>query len=172
MRKVGGFNTCEICNNCSDLLRDGRNGMCQAGRDIIISYRRAHLDQQAAERHHMEETIETCRRTSRGGQPTALFIDPDGMTERKTVTPVIRTGDGGRTSNKTDQKNTQNRVIGTQVVCGALDRFFLYILDDFIPKGAICLIEVIRQTLKDVNDYLAKHGWVMPRTLYIQADNR
>jgi hypothetical protein len=172
MRKVDGFQTCEICNNCSDLLRDGRSGLCPAGRDIILAYRRAHNTQQAAERRHMEQIIETCRRTSRTGQPTALFMDPDACSDWKTRTPVIRTGDGGRSSKKTDAKNVQNRVLGSQVVCGSLDKFFVYVLDDFIPKGASCLVEVVRQTLKDVNDYLASNGWVMPRTLYVSADNR
>jgi hypothetical protein len=172
MRKVGNFSTCEICNNCSDLLRDGRSSLCQAGREIIIKYRRAHLSQQAAERFHMEQVIEDCKRTGRCGQPTAVFIDPDAMTDHKGNTPVIRAGDTGRSSKKTDSVYNTNRVVGVQVVCGKMNKFFLYILDEYVPKGANCLIEVVRQTLGDLNDYLAENGWYMPRTMYFQADNR
>jgi hypothetical protein len=66
--------------------------MCQAGRDVIISHRRVHLEQQAAERRQMDEIIEECKRTGRGSQPSVLFIEPDG----KTLTPVMRTGDSAR----------------------------------------------------------------------------
>ena len=172
MRKVGNFSTCEICNNCSDLLRDGRSSLCSKGREIIVEYRRAHLRQQAAERFHMEEVIEDCRRTGRGGQPTAVFIDPDAMTDHKGNTPVIRTGDSGRSSKKQDNLYNTNRVVGVQVVCGELDKFFIYILDEYVPKGANCLVEVLRQCLGDLNTYLAEHGWEMPRVLHFQADNR
>jgi hypothetical protein len=172
MRKVGNFSTCEICNNCSDLLRDGRSSLCQAGSEIIIKYRRAHLSQQAAERFHMEQVIEDCKRTGRCGQPTSVFIDPDAMIDHKGNTPVIRAGDTGRSSKKTDSMYNTNRVVGVQVVCGKMNKVFLYVLDEYVPKGANCLIEVVRQTLGDLNDYLAENGWYMPRTLYFQADNR
>jgi hypothetical protein len=66
----------------------------------------------------------------------------------------------------------QHRVIRGRVVFGKLDTVFIRVRDDFVPKGASCLIEVVRQTLLDVGEYLAVNGWEIPRILYFQADNR
>jgi hypothetical protein len=119
----------------------------------------------------MEETMQSCKATGLGGQPTAVFICPDGMTEYKGNTPVIRTGDSGRSSKKADAVHITSRVIGVQVVCGKLAKMFLYILDDFASKESDIMIEVVRQCIVDIQNYLAENGWQLPRILHFQADN-
>ena len=171
MRKTGCFCGCEICNNCSDALRSMKGNLSQAARDIIIRYRRAHLKMQANERLEMEKVIEQCKRVGKQDQPVEIFLCPDGFTEHKGNTPVMRAGGSGRSSKRSDAVYMTNRVIGVQVVCGKLDTYFLYVLDDFVPKGSNCLIEVIRQALRDLQDYCAEDGWTFPRILNIQADN-
>lgn len=171
MRKVGQFNTCEICNIISDLLRNGRMTYCQVEREVFLTYRRTHLKQQSAEREHLEKVILQCQITGPGGQPIAIMIMPDGMSDWKGNCPINRTGDGGRSSKGSEQSVVKSRIIGVEVVCGNLHKFFLYVTDNFVPGGANCLIEIVRQCLKDIADYCAVNGWKMPKTLHVHADN-
>ena len=52
----GSFQTCDICNNANAMLRfqDNQNRYqnVKEQRNIILSYKRTHLDQQASERDH------------------------------------------------------------------------------------------------------------------------
>jgi hypothetical protein len=175
MRKVGNFTTCEVCNNISDLLRNGRLVYTPMEREVFLSYRRAHLKQQSKERKAMDQVKVDCQRTGAGGQPLEVYINPDGMTERRGNTPINRTG-GGRISKGSEASVTKNRVIGVEVVCGlpelgGLDGYYLYIADNFMPGGSNFLIEIVRQTLKDIAEHCASQGWTMPKTLHVQFDN-
>lgn len=175
LRQVGSFATCEVCNLCSDIMRNGRAIWSPAEREVIIAYRRAHLKRQGDERAHIDNIKIRCQQTKEDGQPTALYLNPDGMTARRGDVPINKT-EGGRSSKNEGAHYLQNRVIGVDVVCGdalrgGLGGFFLYLLDDFAPGGANCIIEVLRQSLRDTEEILAKQGWVLPKVLYLQFDN-
>lgn len=50
----GSFQTCEICNNANELLRNRSKRYSRAKRDIIMRFKAMHLDQQAAERDELD----------------------------------------------------------------------------------------------------------------------
>jgi len=175
MRQVGGFATCETCNNISELLRNGRAHYSAAEQKVFVQYRREHLQRQGDERLNIEKIKVKCREVGANGQPLALYLNADAITERRGNVPINRT-EGGRHSKRFDSNSLTNRVIAVEVICGdkqmgGIEGFMLYITDDYLPKGANTMIEVIRQALHDVEEILARKGWTMPRTLHLQYDN-
>jgi hypothetical protein len=62
-------------------------------------------------------------------------------------------------------------LIGADVACGSIAGKFAYLVPDIVRKGANTIIEVLRQTLKDLSDMLAKQGRSLPKKLYLQFDN-
>lgn len=106
-------------------------------RDIIKNYKSMHMNQQAAERRFLEENKTASRLCSSDGTPKQLFLYSDAMTSYTCTTPQVR----GQKVNKV----IDNRVMGTEVVCGQLDTTFLYHTDQLVPGSANLIIEVIRQ---------------------------
>jgi hypothetical protein len=102
----GSFHTCDICNNANDMLRDCRGG--NQHRNIILSCKRAHLKQQAAERQYQENNRLEAKNLI-DDQPKAAFILCDGMTASRGETPKI----GLKRVSKGDVGHQMgNRVIG------------------------------------------------------------
>jgi hypothetical protein len=172
MRKVGNFGVCEVCNNIADIMRDGRRNWTQAQREVLKMYRREHLHQQSMERRTLERTKLLCSElNAQTGQPKAMFFFVDGMTESRGDTPRLRT-ESGRES-KTDQKAkvVSNRVIGCEVICGALNKYIFYTTDNMTGGGSNTMIEVIRQLIIDSENILARMNMRRPRVMYLQFDN-
>jgi hypothetical protein len=102
----GSFHTCDICNNANDMLRDCRGG--NEHRNIILSCKRAHLKQQAAERQYQENNRLEAKNLI-DEQPRVAFILCDGMTASRGETPKI----GVKRVSKGDVGHQMgNRVIG------------------------------------------------------------
>ena len=165
----GSFPTCDICNNCNDLLRNANRKNRPEDLEVILNFKRAHLSQQELERRHMDICREVSRTVDRNGQPVALYICPDGMTERRTQVPKEH-ADNERQGKPQDLLT--NRVIGVIVTCGPrIDKKILIHLDRFAPGGANLMVEVLRQVQRDVAEELAALGQKLPKTMYWQMDN-
>lgn len=130
----GSFKTCDVCNNIHDLL--GLRRYKYEEREIIKDLRLMHLKQQQTERKHLQANRELAATIDAMEQPKCLFIYPDGMT--------TYTGNTPKTSNQI-QHHIQNRVIGVEVVCGQIDKTYLYNSDQLVSGGANFMIEIIRQ---------------------------
>jgi hypothetical protein len=165
----GSFPTCDICNNCNDLLRNASRKCRPEQLEVILNHKRAHLAQQEIERRHMDNARELSRTLDASGQPVALFVLPDGMTERRTVVPKEQK-DGHR-KGKGNYVLT-NRIMGVIVTCGPnIDTKILYHLDNFVGGGANLMVEVLRQVTIDVGTMLQKQGRRVPKRVYWQMDN-
>jgi len=164
----GSFPTCDICNNCNDLLRKANKKNRPEQLEVLMSYKRAHLLRQEQSRQAMDNTRERARSLV-DNQPVALFVLPDAMTDRRTQLPKEQ-ADGSRVGK--DQNFLTNRIMGVVVTCGPeIDTKFLYHLDKFVPGGANLMVEVLRQVFADVSAILQKQGRRMPKTVYWQMDN-
>lgn len=148
----GGFDTCEICNN-ADILLKSRQGWTKDQIRIIQEFRRFHLVTQQRERQLLDTNIELARSSyDETGQPKTVLFFCDGFTEWKGETPRFP----GVHSHGAKYKTTHaSRIIGVQVVCGPIDEFFVYYVDDLVSKGANIMIEVQRQAILDVAKRLA-----------------
>lgn len=59
-----------------------------------------------------------------------------------------------------------------EVACGNVHGIFVYHVDDMIPAGAECMVEVTRQAVSDLRDLLwNKYALNLPRTGIFQFDN-
>lgn len=65
----GSFQTCEICNNAHELLRNRSKNFTQYERDIIMQFQGIHLKQQANERLTCEENKLRAKELNAEGQP-------------------------------------------------------------------------------------------------------
>ena len=165
----GSFPTCDICNNCNDLLRNANRKNQPEDLDVVLNYKRAHLHQQELERRHMDLVKDTCRTVDATGQPKALYICPDGMTDRRTQVPK-ESKDKNRHGK--EQNFLTNRIMGVHVVCGRhIDTKMLFHLDKFVDGGANLMVEVLRQVQKEVGILLEKNGHHIPKIMYWQMDN-
>lgn len=165
----GSFPTCDICNNCNDLLRNANRKNRPEDLEVILDFKRAHLSQQELERRHMDLIKDTCRTVDSKGRPLALFICPDGMTDRRTRVPKEHK-DNERHGK--EQKYLTNRIMGVDVVCGPkIDTKILLHLDGFVPGGANLMAEVLRLVQFEVGKLLAKDGHPIPKIMYWQMDN-
>jgi hypothetical protein len=164
----GSFPTCDYCNNCNDLLRNANRKNSPEEMDVIKEAKRAHLMQQENERRTMEYNRNCCRNFDKNGQPMGIFIMPDAMTNNRTKVPKL-SYDKGRHGKET--KFLTNRVMGVDVVCGLIDTKILFHLDGFVDGGSNLIVEIMRQTLKEVSKMLETYSHVLPRTQYWQMDN-
>jgi hypothetical protein len=106
------------------------------------------------------------------GQPTSAFLLIDGMTEYKGRTPIIKYGETERKSKEYDNGTAiGDRIIGVLAVCGPIEEYFLYHLDDFVPGGANTMVEVLRLALLDLAELLSTLHMSLPLTLFLQFDN-
>ncbi|KAJ1401667.1 hypothetical protein B484DRAFT_437765, partial [Ochromonadaceae sp. CCMP2298] len=104
----GSFQTCDTCNNCNDMLRAPKSRYDSAQREIILKYKRLHLQQQAQERKTQEQNRMHATHVT-NGQPDMAYILSDGMTAMSGDTPKV--GGGGFRRGKKDTKWIANRII-------------------------------------------------------------
>jgi hypothetical protein len=167
MRCKGNFSTCELCINAAELLRKRRYS--KAERQLILDYRMMHLKQQARQRDALEEEKLRSADLDKYGQPIQCLIFSDAITTTRGDTP-----NWGKFKSKGDDgaPTTENRTIGVEVYCGPIKTIFLYHTDEFgMGHGANIMIEVQRQTLKDLADLLKDEGMAMPKKAHFQFDN-
>jgi hypothetical protein len=136
---------------------------------VVLSYRRRHLKRQADERDNVERCkCEAARVDLSTGQPLKVFIDADGMTESRTVSPKDKRNTKGAVI---EVGSIANRVMGVEVICGPINTTFLYYTGDFTSKGSNLMVEVIRQALSDLRDQLALLGFTLPTDIVFSFDN-
>ena len=114
-RGKGTFPTCDICNNCNDLLHTAKSiKWTKKQRDIIFSFKTMHLKQQAAERTALDALKKIAREScDDAGQPKLAVFLGDGMTIYACQTPKYSRS---RIS-KGDTHFFQNRTFGVEVHC-------------------------------------------------------
>jgi len=152
LRCKGSFNTCEICNNSTELLRrDKKIGgvkFTEEQRTILLEFRRLHLNQQQQERAKLELRKLKAKEYDARGNPSAALLYGDGMTQFTCLSP--RFGEKGAY-----QHSHETRFISFQVVCGPIDTVFTYRTDSMILEtGANIMIELMRQALIDLSKLL------------------
>lgn len=166
----GSFGRCEICHNAEQLLK--RKNWSTKQCEIIKMYRRRHIEQQFAERVTLQTNIAKTYEYDSNGQPTSCLQFSDGFSTWKGDTPKK----GARTS-KGDTNHITSRIIGVEVHCGPIHGTFLYYTDNLTAGGANIIIEVMRQTTKDLQVLLQRkkdkhgNGLDMPDHLILQFDN-
>jgi hypothetical protein len=163
-RCKGHFQTCEVCSRATDMLKNGKLHKLQ--RNVIREVKRLHLKQQKGERLHLDMHRQLCKEKDDKGQPKMALLFSDGMTIYTTNTPKL-----SKSNSKGSTKTIESRVIGVEVVCGDIETMFIYTTDDMVGGGALTMIEVQRQAMKDLEDLLAAQGQVMPRKIVFQFDN-
>ena len=119
----GSFDQCEICHNAEQLLH--RKVWSDEQANVIIGYRRRHIDQQFAERLTLQQNIASTYLCDNVGQPKSCLFFSDGMTVMKGNTPK----EGVRPS-KGDKNHITCRIIGVEVHCGPVHGTFLYYTDN------------------------------------------
>lgn len=120
--------------------------------NIINGYRRRHIEQQFAERLTLQQNIAETYKYDSNGQPKSCLFFSDGMTVMKGNTPKK----GTRTS-KGDHTHITSRIIGVEVHCGPVHGTFLYYTDNLTSGGANIIIEIMKQSVLDLQILLAKH---------------
>lgn len=137
----GGHDTCSICANARDLLRE-----CDAGswspqeRDIVMQYRRLHVRQQMNERIYLESNIGKTNHLDPVGQPTSSVAIIDAMTYHRGNTPFE-----GLENKKDDTDHIGSRLFGAEVHCGPVHGTFLYYVDNMIPGGGNLMARLMQQ---------------------------
>ena len=61
--------------------------------------------------------------------------------------------------------------MGVYVVCGNIEGVFLYVTNQLIEHDANGMIEVVRQTLLDLQEMLNNNGHILPKNAMFQFDN-
>ena len=81
-RGKGTFPTCDICNNCNDLLSLSKSShWTKHQREIVFNYKSMHLKQQAAERTALDAKKKIARESfDAAGMPMFACFLGDGMT--------------------------------------------------------------------------------------------
>lgn len=163
-RCKGHFQCCEVCNKASDVLKSTRLNAIQ--RLVIRKIKRQHLLQQQHERQNLERQRQLCREKDELNQPKCALLFCDGMTIYTTQTPKI-----SKENSKEGVKKIETRIIGIEVTCGDINTTFIYYTDDMVSGGALTMIEIQRQAVKDLEEMLVARGHLMPRKIVFQFDN-
>lgn len=163
----GSFQTCEICNNANELMRNTKKKYSRKQIEIVRSYKSLHIKQQASERDYLEKSkLRAKEFDDSTGQPKVALLFSDGMTIQRCNTPKVGKGRCSK-----GIKTIESRVIAVEVICGSIDTVFVYYTDDFVSGGANTMIEVQRQALIDLSKLLAEKNYHMPKELIFQFDN-
>jgi hypothetical protein len=165
----GNFSTCEICNNAAYLLRDTSKRFSHIQREIVMQYRRLHLDQQAKERIDLDQRKREARKVDSFGQPAKFLIFGDAITAHIGQTPKL--GSTRQSSSDKNAPHIHNRTMAFEVICGPIDTIYMYHLDSFVSAGANLMIELTRQAILDLTKQLAHLGFQRPRHGMFQFDN-
>jgi hypothetical protein len=162
----GSFNTCEVCNNLTSLLKNTNLQFTKEQRQIVHEFKRLHITQQAKARQALEVKKLRCLELDECGQPIEALLYPDGMTEFKGETPKM-----GSTRHTKVNDTITNRIIGVEVYCGPIKTVFIYNTDQLVRKGANIMIEIMRQATADLSAELRKKGKLLPKKMNWQFDN-
>ena len=168
-RGKGTFPTCDICNNCNDMLSLSKSTKkwSRRQRDVIFSFKSMHLAQQATERKALDDRKKfACESLDAAGMPTHAVFFGDGMTKYASNTPKY-----GKRSGKKDTAFYENRVFGMEVYCGPVRGEIIINSDELVRGGANFGIEVHRQAMIQLAALLAKHNMPMPPNIHFQLDN-
>ena len=165
----GNFSTCEICNNAAYLLKDTSKRFSFIQREVIMQYRRLHLDHQAKERISLDQRKQEARKVDTFGQPGKFLLFGDAITASIGETPKL--GSTRHSSSEKTAPHIQNRTMAFEVICGPIDTIFLYHLDAFVSAGANLMIELCRQAMLDLTYQLERLGLQRPRHGMFQFDN-
>jgi hypothetical protein len=166
----GSFDRCEICHNAEQLLTRKKWSSKQV--EIIKTYRRLHIEQQFAERVTLQSNIAKTYEYDSNGQPTSCLFFSDGFSAWKGNTPKK-----GSRHSKGDTNHITSRVIGVEVHCGPIHGTMLYYTDNLTSGGANIIIEVMRQSILDLQILLQKkkdfcdNPLDVPDHLFLQFDN-
>lgn len=114
------------------------------------------MNLQSTERAAMADKRARARASGKGGRPLEAFFLIDAMTEFKTTTPRFSSDSSGAPT--PGDNHFQARVFGVEVICGAIDGYFLYTTDHFMGKGANLMIEIQRQAFADLEALLQARG--------------
>ena len=147
----GSFDKCDICSNADQLLH-GRNKFSSFEIEVIRSYRRRHIFQQFEERVTLQNNIAKTYCLDEHGRPMDALFFMDGMTIYKGNTPKK-----GHVKSKGETSQITSRIIGVEVHCGPVHGTFLYYTDNLVSGGANTIIEIMRQSVLDLQDLLKRH---------------
>lgn len=146
-RLTGAFETCSVCNNLNDILKDTKREWTTAQIEVVLKIKSLHLFQQAQERLDSLQRREEAKNTfDEHGNPLKAYLEIDAYSNYKTLTPIQSTA----RKSKGDTKRIGNRVMGILVTCGPISTRFVYSLNDLISGGANIMIEVVRQGKKAI----------------------
>ena len=180
----GAFQTCEICNNASELLTNKRKNfkilfallylqfviylldrnLKHSQREVIQKFRQLHLSQQAKERQFLDNRKLLAAKVDDAGNPLHLFLFSDGFTIYTCNTPRFSKDSKG-------DKVIETRIVGTEIICGPIKTVLVYRTDAMVGGGANSSIELLRQMLIDASILLRRRGLRCPRSLWLQFDN-
>ena len=189
----GSFPTCDVCNNANDMLRNLKI-KDQSHREIILKFKRLHLQQQMKEREYMEQNRMESK-VEYKNQPTHFFCLIDAMTSSRGDVPKV--GLKHRQPKSDILHTIENRVIGKkpaisycyitlilcncylpyfaiacEVVCGShVDDVFLYYTDNMVSSGANLMCQIILSVMEDLSKRLAGFDQQLPRKALFQFDN-
>ncbi len=127
------------------MLRAKSSSCSKQRREILLKYKRTHLEQQKQEREVLEEHKLEAHRDFLIGtqQPTTVCFLTDAMSNSRCNMPIVN-GGNMRKSKADETATMSDRVMAVEVHCGHITTMFLYHSHDFISHGANYMIEVMR----------------------------
>lgn len=137
----GGHDTCAVCANAKELLREcDKSGWSPQERDIIMEFRRQHIYQQMQERIHLEANIAETYYVDPLGRPISALILIDAMSKDRGNTPF-----NGLANKKSDTDVITSRLFGAEVHCGHVHGTFFYYTDDLVSGGGNIVAQIMRE---------------------------
>jgi hypothetical protein len=140
----------------------------KAEREVVLDFRRAHLNQQKRERDKLDVIKLQARNLDEHGRPTLCVFFSDAISQDRGDCPFF-----GSMKNKIDDSKPKimNRTVGVEVYCGPIATVFLYHIDQFVSAGSNVMIEVQRQAMHDLAEKLNQLNMSLPPKAHFQFDN-
>jgi hypothetical protein len=137
----GGHDTCAVCANAKELLRESDDcGWSPEERDIIMEFRRQHIYQQMQERIYLEANIQETYALDPLGRPIAALVLIDAMSKDRGNSPF-----NGLSNKKSDTDVITSRLFGAEVHCGPVHGTFFYYTDDMMSGGGNLVAQIMRE---------------------------
>lgn len=162
----GGFQTCAICNHCTEIKKSSECKKDRSTIEVIRKISRMHLLQQQTERQHAENVIRACKTMFVDEQPVEAFIDLDGQTVITGNTPKL-----SKNRSITLNNYIENRNIGARLVCGPIDCWISISTNNLIPGGANVMIDATKTAIEVLAEMLGEIDLITPKKINIQYDN-
>ena len=135
---------------------------------VVLAYRREHLNKQSAERDNVEALKHQAEHTFFPNRdPICFYMGADAYSDHKSRNPKLSNSKG----DTFPVDDIANRCMGVEVICGPINTVFLYYTDDFIKKGSNLMVEVMRRAISKLRELLAEKGLMLPKTGYFSFDN-